>query len=64
MTLTNYLDDLGRVSAGLDEARRKVRELEHERDAAMAAALGAGASIGELATGQRVDASAGGSDPR
>ena len=45
----DYLDDLGRVSAGLDEARRKVRELERERDAAMAAALGAGASIGELA---------------
>ena len=47
--IDDYLDDLGRVSAGLDEARRKVRELERERDAAMADALGAGASIGELA---------------
>jgi hypothetical protein len=47
--IDDYLDNLGRVSAELDEARRKVRELERERDAAMAAALGAGASIGELA---------------
>ena len=43
------LDDLGRVSVQLGVARRKVRERVSKRDAAMVVALGAGATIGELA---------------
>jgi hypothetical protein len=47
--IDDSLDDLGRFSAELDEARRQVRERVRDRDAAMVTALEAGASIGELA---------------